>query len=93
MKATRDEVKAAIIDYIIDEGRAPTMYDVAQRLGMGVTAIQARVVQLRREGFLNPEQRCTARALWPVELSEIIRDSARYMRERDQHVATTGGNA
>ena len=93
MKATRDEVKAAIIDYIIDEGRAPTLDELASRLGMGKTAIQVRAEQLRGEGFLDPDHRRTARALWPVELSEIIRDSARYMREREQHKATTGGNA
>ena len=93
MKVTRTEVKDAIIDYIIDEGRAPTLDELAHRLEMSKTAIRERAEQLRKDGFLNPAQRKSARSLWPVELSEIIRDSARYMRERDQHMATTGGNA
>lgn len=80
MKISVSDVKMAILEFIHDTGRAPTVRDIAYRLDVrSYSNVHRYVVELRRDGFLIQARNNERDTLWPAELHEAIRDSARYM--------------
>ena len=79
----REDVARAIVDYIADTGRAPTLQDIAYRLEIGITEVRERVQDLRAAGFLIDARPNERGSLMPRELVDAMRDSARYMATRD----------
>ena len=89
---TRQDVARAIIDYIADTGRAPTLRDIAYRMEIrNLSDVHKRVRDLRAAGFLIPARPNERGSLWPRELVDVVRDSARYMARRE--LAIPGGDA
>lgn len=76
---TKEEVRCAIIDYIADTGAAPTLRNLQERIGGSISHIHKHVEVLRAERFLVGGRKNLSGHIWPTELVEVVRDSARYM--------------
>ena len=82
---TTEEVRNAIIDYIADTGVAPTLRNVQERLGGSLSNVYRHVEILRAMNFLVNGRKNLSGQLWPTELIEIVRDSARYMTQHGDY--------